>query len=233
MSFPSTSPGYNQVPPPLRSSQPAADYDGFFRAVGEVIDLAQKEQSIPPEWKLKYVEEYPRSREGNGFDHSFDVITFKVVGAQPDPTTPRGLRRFDAHPSPNRARYHEVVEGWKENVVVQFEVLSKSNQTANQVAIWLHRVLMQYANAMRFFMARGVQTFRFVARLEDDVTKDFGQDLCRRRLRYSFTLSFLLPAISKDLETLHVEVSQLNASGAASPVDTYDWSIDDGLKPQG
>lgn len=229
--------GYEQVPPRLRSSQPAADYEGFFAAVGEVIQLQQQSQAVPSEWGLKYVEEYPKSREGNGFDHSFDIVLYRVISSRMAEmsrgVTPKGLFRLESRPAPGKARFHQVIEGWFEDTVVEFQVLSKSNQTANQVAIWLHRCLMEYAHKMKFFYARGVQNFRFVGRLEDEVVKDFGQDLYRRRLQYSFRLIFLLNYEAKDLESIHLELRSLSASGQASPVQNFDWSIDDGPQPQG
>jgi len=232
--------GYQQVPPPLRSSQPAADYDGFFAAVGEALALHRREQAIPANWNLNYVEEYPRSKSSEGFDHSFDVVTFKVVSSAfagvdrtGKGTIPKSLRRFHSQPHPTKARYHLVTEGWQENVVAEFQVLSKSNQTANQMAIWFHRFLLQYAYSMRFFQSRGIENFVFVERLEDDVTKEYGQDLNRRRLRYAFRLAFLVTYESKDLESIHVEVRQDVFSGAESPTESFDWSLDDGPKPQG
>jgi hypothetical protein len=229
--------GYGQVPPRLKSSQPAADHEGFFAAVGEVIGLQQQSQAVPSQWNLKYVAEYPKSREGAGFDQPFDIVLHRVISSRmadgAGGRVPKGLSRFDERPAPNKARYHQIIEGWLEDTVVEFQVLSKSNQTANQVAVWLHRCLMEYAYRMKFFLARGVQNFRFVGRLEDDVTKEFGQDLYRRRLQYSFRIIFLLNYEAKDLESIHLELRSLAASGEASPVQSFDWSIDDGPQPQG
>lgn len=232
-------PGYTQVPSRLRSAQPAADQDGFFKAVGEALVLHSKEQAIPSEWNLTYVEEYPKNKMGE-FDHAFDAVLYRVVSSKPagmdrtgNGVIPKGLMRFNAGPHPTMARYHLVAEGWWENTTVEFQILSKSNATANQIAIWFHRFLMQYAHSMKFFMARGVQNFVFAERLEDDTTKDYGQELYRRRLRYSFRLAFLLNSEAKDLESIHVEARALTpGSNAASPVESFDWSIDDGPKPR-
>jgi hypothetical protein len=224
-------PGFKQVPPKLRSSQPAADHDGFFKIVGDIVTLHGEEQAVPSAYPLKYVEEYPKSRESDGFDHAFDVILFRVVSSCPAPTNSagtaqQGLRRFESRPHPTKARYHLITEGWWEDTIVEFQILSKSNRSANQLAGWFHRGLFQYAYAMKYFQARGVEKFKFVGRLEDDVTKDYSQELQRRRLRYAFRLTFLMTYEAKDLEMLHVGIQQETSAGSASPIESFDLSSD-------
>jgi hypothetical protein len=91
-------------------------------------------------------------------------------------------------------------------------------------------MMMVYAHGMKFFLARGIESFTYVGRQEDDSVTLFGQELYRRRIRYAFRLSFLVNYEAKDLELIHVAAHMGPAN--ESPISEFEWSLGDGSKPQ-
>jgi hypothetical protein len=201
---------------PSRSGQPAADHIGFFKAVQRAYALHLKAQAISADLAPRLVEDYPRDRNGQKFDTSFDVVLFRVAGSQPATLAkgiqPTGMIAFGSEPSRSKAGYHDYTRGWIEEATVEFSVYAKSNARANEVAVWFHRFMMFYGFSEQFFKAQGVPFFGFKARLPDEKVTEFGQDLYKRTLQYVIRLQFLEVAEAKDLETLHV------ISGEGTPV---------------
>lgn len=198
--------------PPVRSSQPAADYIGFLEVLNSALDLHLKSTQVPDGLRPTLVEDYPKTRTG-AFDNDFDVILFHVVEAQPAATSNDGSRRPQAltlkqnSPHPEKDGYRLLSYGWKEEAIIQFTLLTKSNMQANRMASWFQRFLNTYIHGMRFFGAYGVEKFYFVRRLEDEIVQKFGQDLYARALQYHVRLNFMDSYEVKGLELVSISVS--------------------------
>lgn len=200
-------------PPRVRSSKPAVDYARFFQVLQEALDLYAKSTQVPDELKPLLVEDYPKNRQGK-FDHSFDVITFSIVEAQPAAMSNDGSRRqqapmlHDYRPHPTKAKYHLVTFGWKEEATIQFTVHAKSNARANELAAWFQRFLMAFIYGVRYFASYGVEKFYFLRRLEDAVIEKYGQELYVRPIQYHVRLNFLDHVELKDLEFVQLDIAQ-------------------------
>jgi hypothetical protein len=192
----------HQVPPPLRSSEPAADIQGFFRAVGEALDLHVKTAGAPDGITPVYVHSFPKERLSQPSvpgqpGKPFDVITHHVLDGGMSATSndgsrvPRAPVLREKKPHPDKTGYALCTTGWWEDATVVFTIWSNSNENADELTVWFHRFMMRYAYFYGFFQARGIQQFRFVKRLEDDTEDREGQELYRRYLAYSLRLEYL------------------------------------------
>jgi hypothetical protein len=101
----------------------------------------------------------------------------------------------------------EETWGWKESMTAQFTVYAKSNQRANELAIWFHRMMLQYAFGYKFFQGRGITYFAFEERLPDRKSQDFGQELYIRELRYAVHLNLQDVFEAKTLEDVTISAS--------------------------
>jgi hypothetical protein len=202
LSQPPVHPPSHEVLPRIRSSRPAADIQGFFKLVEEAFNqYCQNVQDIPEGAEPIFVHSFPEqrltARTDKGADQSFDVITHHVGDAEMAATSNDGSRvpfapaTIETRPHPQKAGYNLITYGWWEKTVVVFTIWSKSNETADALAVWFHKFLMKYAFAFKYFLTRGVEHFKFEKRLEDDTETRQGQELYRRRLAYSFRLQYL------------------------------------------
>jgi len=204
------------IVPPLRSSQPAVDIPGFFDAVAQAFAMHLKTQG-PADDNLSpaFVHEFPKERLAKT-DDKFDVITFKVLSSVMAPTTndgraPRGPRERETKPHSSMTGFNVQVDGWWELVQAEFSIWSKSNRNADVITDWFHKFMMRYAHAYKFFMARGVQNFRFVKRADDDVDHSWDQELYRRRLVYEFRLETLIAYEQKTLTDVDINYGVTSA----------------------
>lgn len=198
----------NENTPPLRSSLPAVSIPGFFDAVEQALAVHIKTEGTPDSTRPTVVHEFPKERIAKT-DDKFDIITFKVANAVMAPTmnngaSPRSPRLREVRQHPKLAGYNLAVEGWVELVQVEFCIWSKSSRNADLVADWFHTFIRKYAFIYKFFMARGVQNFRFVKRADDDIDHSFGQEVYRRRLTYEFRLETLFGFEEKQLTDLDI-----------------------------
>jgi hypothetical protein len=216
----------SSILPPLRSSKPAADINGFFQIVGQALVEFIKTEGAPEGTVPVYVETFPKERLSEP-DTAFDVILFHVVSGEMAPTSndgatvPRSPMLRNVARIPSQAGYNLAQYGWWENYTVEFEVWSKSNSVANSLAVWFHRFLIRYAYYYKFFEAFGVQQFKFAGRQEDKSDEKENQELQIRRLRYSFRLEFLDTfterqltdltlnfTIKRDVQTVELDLAQ-------------------------
>lgn len=204
----------NAILPPLRSSRPAADIPSFFEAIEQALALYIKSEGTPDNTKPVLVHEFPKERLAKP-DDVFDVITFKVALSEMAPTMNDGskprspsLRESKLHPK--LAGFNLDVFGWRELVQAEFIIWSKSSRNADAISDWFHKFMMKYAFIYKFFLARGVQNFRFVHRKDDDVDQVFGQEVYRRHLTYEFRLETLVGAEVKQLTDLDVKYGIYN-----------------------
>lgn len=197
--------------PPLRSSQKAADIDGFFKLVDQALDLHIKTTGAPEGAVPVYVHSFPKERVGQK-DQPFDVITHHVMEGGMAATSndgsrvPRGPVLRDRRAHPEKDGYNLCVNGWWEDAAVVFTVWSRNSEVADRMTVWFHKFIMRYANFYDFFKARGVQQFRFVKRLEDGVEDREGQELHHRRLVYSFRIEYLDTFEERQLTSVSVNV---------------------------
>lgn len=202
----------NRVPPPTKSSQPAVNHLTLFEAFRSAFEYALASIQWPESDKPVLVQEFPKERNGE-FDKRFDVILYRLVRSEIASTAndrdrkPKGLSQYFEEPHPTKAGYKRILLGWQEMVMVEFRVLAKSNRRADELVTWFHRTIMLYAHAMKFFQARGVNHLVFVERLEDAMTKDYGQELYVRPLRYALRLELLDVADAKTLEQVSITVN--------------------------
>jgi hypothetical protein len=196
-------------PEPVRSTLDAADWSTFFVRVKQAFDLHLASMAWPAEQNPVFVEDFPKAKTGGGYDTTFDVILWNVHGSKmattaqhgPNgPIKPNGLQLRGRRQSPSKAGYLEETWGWWEQMSAQFTVYAKSNQRANELVSWFHRMMMQYAFSYKFFSAAGICHFAFEERLPDEKTQDFGQELYLRKLRYSVRINLQDVYEAKTLE---------------------------------
>lgn len=205
----------NNIVPPLRSTQPAADIQGFFKIVGEALNLHIKTEGPPDGNVPVYVEDFPKERLDKP-DDPFYVITFAVDGCEMSSTSndadrrPRlpVIRNEIQHPS--LEGYNLVTFGWWEDAVVIFTIWGRTNGNANNLGIWFHKFMMKYAGMFKFFDARGVQQFRFVKRLQDATTQQEGQEIYSRSFAYSIRVEYLDTAIRRQITNISPSVNGQN-----------------------
>jgi hypothetical protein len=185
-------------------------FDAFHEAFALHLDSMQWPEKDRP----VLVKAFPRNRTSQGgFDTNFDVILFRLLHSAPASTSnsavrqPKGIWRKEISKHPVKAGYQLVETGWWEQVAVEFQVLAKANQRADELVNWFHRMMMLYAHQMQFFRARGVNDLRFVQRLEDTTTKEYGQELYVRPLQYTLRLELLDKAEVKVMETVGLTVN--------------------------
>lgn len=203
-----------EVLPPLMSSKNAVDINGFFEVVGKAFNEYIKTEGAPDNISPEYVEWFPQERIGKP-DTPFEVITFSVLEASLSPVLNDG--RVNRNPSgrppsvdKTKEGYNRINYGWWEDYTVQFEIWSKSNPTANKLAVWFHKFLIKYNFFYKFFPAYGIQHFKFEKRLADEVEVKEDQEIYKRRLCYSFRLEMLDTFINKQMTDITLEISTRN-----------------------
>lgn len=201
----------SSVLPPLRSSQKAADINDFFDLVGQALAGYMKTEGVPKGTAPVYVESFPKERLSQE-DTPFDVITYHVAegGMAPvlnDGTIPRVPQLRYNRTMKEQFGYNEVTYGWWETNTVIFEIWSKTNPNANDMALWFHRFLIRYAAYYKFFEAYGIKQFQYVKRLEDSTELKENQELQKRQLAYSFRLEYLDFFVERQLTDLSLNVS--------------------------
>ena len=200
------------VPPPTLSSRPAVNHLTLFGAFQELFNTQVAAMQWPEADRPILVKSFPKVREGS-FDTKFDVILFHIMGCETASTSntrdckPKGLWLYKTAPHPTKAGYQLVHYGWQEAVTVEFQVLAKANERADELVDWFHRMLMLYVHGMKFFQARGINEFRFQNRLEDTMSKEYGQELYSRPLRYTLRLELFDVAEAKTLDTINISVN--------------------------
>ena len=202
-------------PSPLRFTRailPAVSWSAFFEAVKEALTLKLASYSPPGQKDPVFVREYPKNNLGK-FDSSFDVILYKVISAERAGTRPNGVDRKpngptlkESIPHPTKARYHLNTYGWDENMEVQFIILTKSNDRADELIEWFHRFMIEYTWALGFFKARGINYLVYQKRGEDKLNKEYDQELYERTENYIVRLQLLYSFDVKDLESLNVTI---------------------------
>ena len=206
--------------PQLRSSKPAVNVEGFFRAVGDAqtdyLDRFQIDQALRP----LYVEEWPKERLAE-VGKPFDFIGFHVVRSQRasesnSAYTPfNGLRLAEQLPSEREAGYINENYLWKEEAVVQFTIFSQSNARATDVMQWFVSLVLFYAHN-KFFFAHGVNYLVYQGRLEDTIEKTQNQDLYTRRVQFRIVTQNIFNLESKTLETFSFNVGLKHGSSTTS-----------------
>jgi hypothetical protein len=197
--------------PRLRSSRPAIDSDGFFDAVGQAIQLHINTTAPPDGASPFYVHEFPKERLSKT-DAAFDGVTFRVLSSVPaasrnDGTIPRKPYEF-SEPDLNQANYVKKTTTWFELLSVEFTLWSKSSPTRGKLVNWFHKFMMRYANAYKFFEARGADQFQFVGRGEDGFETREEQEIYYGTLTYQVRVQFLDTYSERQLTQLTVD-SQL------------------------
>ncbi len=209
------------IPPRLRSSLPAVDIQGFFKAVEDALKLHLASSKWPEGTKPTFVHSFPKARLIQP-DDPFDVITFSVGGSEMAATSndgsriPRGPQIRDKVARKVKYGYDNVTMAWKEEVAVVFNIWSKSNRRADDMVNWFHRFMMKYGAIYKFFMARGVDRFQFVKRGRDEVENAEGQEVYKRSLVYMIRIEYVDVLEEKLLETINLNV------GIALQTDTIE-----------
>lgn len=205
------------TPPRLRSTLPASDIPGFFTAVNEAfqefVKAVQYPGAVPPE----FCESFPRERILKQ-DDDFNVITYRVKSSMMAPTdnsgarVPREPQLREKVQEPGVKNYLLTTKAWTEFVEVEFSIWANGNTEADITTNWFHKFLMYYAFTLRYFQANGVQIFKFVERMDDDIDHTQEQEVYRRRLVYSFRLETLTQLESRNLTSLTVSIGPTDTS---------------------
>jgi len=195
--------------PRLRSSLRAVDVDGFFRVVAEALALEMSISEVPDGAHPVFVHTFPKERlakEGQ----PFDVITWKVLSSGMAPTDNAGSRiprkpmNIPGGPDPNASGYNMLTQMWWELATAEFTIWSKSSDTCSILLTWFHKLLMRYANVLKFFEARGVDKFQYVGRGEDGFETREEQEVHYGTLTYQFRVQYLDTFSERQLELLAV-----------------------------
>jgi hypothetical protein len=216
------------VEPPLRSSEAAADIQGFFRIVGEALAVHVKTAGTPDGVTPVYVHSFPKERLSEA-GKPFDVVTHHVLDGGMSATSndgsriPREPALRERTPHPTKAGYNLCNQGWWEDTAVVFTIWSNSNENADELTTWFHKFLMRYAYFYGYFKAYGIQQFRFVKRLEDGTEDREGQELYHRRLVYSCRLEYLDSFEERQLTDVTVHVTN---ETTGRTVDTIELSAE-------
>lgn len=194
-------------PPALRSSLPAVHIGSFFDSIAAVLPLYIKATPPPEGIKPVFVHDFPKERLKIP-DSVFNVITFGVLRAQMAPSSndgsrvPLGPQFRDSVASGQLYKYNNTTMAWKELVDVQFTCSAHSNKSADILVEWFHAFIMEYAYVQKYFMARGVDRFRFLERSEDKVNDLDGQEIYQRFLKYQIRIEYLKVLLDRQLQTL-------------------------------
>lgn len=197
-----------------RTPLASVDWDTFFDAVQDAFKLHTTSYGPPGQLTPVLVRTFPKDNNGNS-NTKFDVITSKVIGAVRAGTDPSGKGRIpkgptlrEVKPHPAKARYSIVTIGWWELMRVRFTIYGLSNDRADEITAWFHRMMMRYIFDLSFFRARGVQYMTFQGRGEDGFDKTYGQELYTRILEYDVRLDLLTSFEAKDFESVAVKLGQ-------------------------
>jgi hypothetical protein len=208
------------VSPQLRSSKPAVNVEGFFRAVGDAQkDYLDRFQINEAERPL-YTEEWPKERLAE-VGKPFDFIGFHVVRSQRASNSnteyrpANGLTLVETQPSEKEAGYLEENFMWTEEAVVQFTIFSQSNARATDVMQWFVALVLYYAHT-KFFFARGVNYLVYQGRLEDTIEKTQNQDLYTRRVQFRIKVQNIFNLEAKTLETFSFNIGLKGGSSTTS-----------------
>lgn len=193
--------------PRLRSSRPAIDPEGFFDAVGLALNLYLQSTQVPDGAVPFYTHSFPKERL-TSVDSPFDGITFKVISSVPaerlnDGTVSRKPVTFD-NPDPTQSGYNTKTDAWLELATVEFTIWSKSNPTRGKLINWFHKFILLYANAYKFFEARGADMLQFVGRGEDSFETHEEQEIYFGTLTYQVRIQLLNTYSERQLESLTV-----------------------------
>lgn len=193
--------------PRLRSSLPAVDVDGFFKAVEEALQLQIKTTPPPDGAHPFYVHSFPKERLGKTGE-PFDGITWRVVSSGMAPTDNAGSR-IPRKPilkvekaDPKLGGYNQLTEMWWELATGEFTIWSKSSSTRSSLLTWFHKFLMCYANVLLFFEGRGVDKFQFVGRGEDGFETHEEQEVHFGTLTYQFRVQYLDTFTQRRLDSI-------------------------------
>ena len=172
-----------------RSPKDAVDIDGFFKLVGDVIALQEKNEGSKN--LLAYMEDYPE--EDDNIDR--EVITFCLVDRKPGTFEQKGFSAAlaDGNIRQRRKVFRDAQEDpdypgnklysygqWYDNIV-EFKVYARTNKVANRRALWLEEALDIWE---WFFAASGVSKFSYLGRDRDLVLSPGNRKVSCRTLRY-------------------------------------------------
>ena len=220
----------SQDQPIVPGGAPAVEWNTFFDAVAEAMKLHMDTTRMPDSLRPVFIEDFPKQRQGSGYDTRLDVILWSVESSAMAPTSnggdriPHGIQLRGRRPSPDKAGYLVETWGWWELMTAKFTVYAKSNARVNELTAWFHRMLMVYAFGYHFFQARGVSYFKFLKRRQDELSKEFGQELYRTHLLYEVRLGLRDDYEAKILENVVVDLK----ARPGGPVDTFEVNARDG-----
>ena len=206
----------------------AVEWNTFFDAVAGAMRFRMDAVEMPQELRPIFVEDFPRQREGAGFDTTLDVILWSVDASGMAPTSnkgdriPNGIQLRGVRPSPTKAGYVLETWGWWELITARFTVYAKSNARVNELTSWFHRTMMVSAFGYRLFQARGVSYFKFLERQRDELSTEYGQDLYRTHLLYQARLDLRDEYEAKVLESVALNLGMT----AGGPVATFEVDSD-------
>jgi hypothetical protein len=195
--------------PRLRSSLRAVGVDGFFKMAEEALALELETSEVPDGAHPFYMHSFPKERLGKT-GQPFDGITWRVVSSAMAPTDNAGSR-IPRKPilsvetkDPRLGGYNQITQMWWELATAEFTIWSKSSSTRSSLLTWFHKVLMRYANVLKFFDGRGVEMFQFVGRGEDGFETREEQEVHFGTLTYQFRVQYLDTFTRRQLESLSV-----------------------------
>lgn len=207
------------TPPPLKSTFPGVDIPGFFDLIGTWLTEYAKAVGYPGNYTPIYAQAFPRERLKNQ-DSPFDVITYRVRKSTMAPTDNSGQRKpreatlREVLPLKTKTGYARRVSAWWELIDVEFSIWSRDNLNADRTTNWFHQFMMTYLGPvqLRILEANGIQIFRFLERLDDDVDHTQEQEVYRRRLVYEFRLEFQNAVEERLLTALTLNVGPQNTT---------------------
>ena len=173
----------------LRSPLSAVEIPDYFKLVGKVLGLQQKNEGAKN--LLAYMEDFPEEDDNiNG-----EVITYSILERKPGTFEQTGIssalsernirqrrkmfREVTADPEYPGSRLYSYGQ-WFDNVVA-FRVWARTNKVANKRALWLEKTLEQWE---WYLTASGVSKAIYLGRDEDQVFTPNNFKVSCRTLRY-------------------------------------------------
>ena len=181
----------------------------LFQQIEQALIFYKQVYRQPDGADLIYSYEFPKTRLSKKPGDPFDVVTFKVISSLPAPgksATPVAPFTRWTRDDPENKGYKLVMQQQKEMTICQFTIWSKSNFRAQLLTNWFHRFMRRLGFGYQFLKARGVDWFRFVARGEDKLDTQEGQELYFCTLQYEFRLTTNELSSSKTLEEIDIHL---------------------------
>jgi hypothetical protein len=165
------------------------DLERFFTVAAELIDDVQAREGVPPEKRVKLIEDFNPDYFGESNE---EVITWSINRRRPGQMAVSGegrpQRSYGFHANLRSAKHPTKILEIQSRPIdheIEFSCWSKVNSLANSRVIWLEKVLIDYRYV---FEVQGAERFWWNDRRRDTFWSPSGQRLAQRTLVFGLRL---------------------------------------------